>query len=498
MLNADELLLITAPNHGGFAILSKEGFQLIDDTSTTGLCINDRAMYRAIQRDDFSEIIVYNRNGNSVSWVHLDINDIHDLLFYDNYLYVVSTSTNEVVKCDMSGTIIKRYVFPGSGDAWHLNCLDVWNERVVVSAFGHFEEHRGFKGKTFESGVVIDLITHKKLITNLSQPHSPKKDSTNIYVCDSETKRLLIFNENGLNRSIQFESYTRGLAFSKDYIFVGLSCSRNIDNIEKPGATIAVVEKKSLTTIKTFQLPFEEVYELKLISSDGLEGFDLTSPFSVVNRYEKQLDERNKTLQEKEEWIKEVSNWGKTLERQLEEQGSILIAKEEWIQELSQWGKKLERELETKDNSIKELESLIQKLNEEKEDKIDSIAANNGVYQMSEVEERDRLIRKLRLKLQNTVEPLVLHQFGPNPITAGCSFNIQPDGSSSIWAKGENISQSCVLFIDEIALNSTVNDSNTITAKVPSHAYSKSGEYNLYIKDMDTEFQSQPIKFIVY
>jgi hypothetical protein len=39
MLNVDEILLVTAPNHGGLVKISnEEGIQLIDGTSTTGLC----------------------------------------------------------------------------------------------------------------------------------------------------------------------------------------------------------------------------------------------------------------------------------------------------------------------------------------------------------------------------------------------------------------------------------------------------------------------------
>ncbi|MBP7227154.1 MAG: DUF4915 domain-containing protein, partial [Aliarcobacter sp.] len=204
-------LIVSCPNNGGL-IHIKNGKQIvIDRLGTTGICYGNNNFYRAIQHQNFSEIVVYSKDEEKFSIIHRDIKDIHDLYYFNNSLFIVSTSTNEIIKLDNNYKIDKKYKFQGSGDAWHLNCLEVINGRLYVSAFCIYKEHYNYKGKTYEKGFLIDVLNGDILIEQLSQPHTPKFDNGLIYLCDSETKTLKVFKDNNLINNIELDSYTRGL-----------------------------------------------------------------------------------------------------------------------------------------------------------------------------------------------------------------------------------------------------------------------------------------------
>ncbi|MDD3506735.1 MAG: DUF4915 domain-containing protein, partial [Sulfurimonas sp.] len=272
MLNIDTInLLVSCPNiDGGFVQIKKGKSHKIDTSGTTGLCYFNNKLIRSIQHADFAEFLVYNDDDSYISIIHRELRDIHDLLVFNDLLYVVSTGTNEVVALDASYKIQKRYKFDGEGDAWHLNCLVLINDRVCVSAFCNFKEHYNYKGKTLNSGFLVDIESEMILIDKLSQPHSPKFDGEHLYICDSEKKSLKKFDvKNNLINEITFGSYTRGICIDGNHLYVGLSKSRNIDDNSEE-AQILVLDKNSFDILGKILIPSSEIYNIELFDKQEL------------------------------------------------------------------------------------------------------------------------------------------------------------------------------------------------------------------------------------
>jgi hypothetical protein len=198
--------------------------------------------------------------------------DFHDILVHDDQLYLVSTGTNEVLVLDQEGNEIKRYAYPGHHDSWHINCLGLWDGKVVLSAFGEFESLRGYKHHSFQKGFVLDIESGVKLLEGLSQPHTPAQHRGKYFICNSEAKQVLVKDADGNVTSLQFDGYTRGLAFGRNHIYIGLSQSRNI----APGsasdgfARIVAIDSLSFEKCGEIALPFAEIYDLRIIAQASL------------------------------------------------------------------------------------------------------------------------------------------------------------------------------------------------------------------------------------
>lgn len=186
------------------------------------LWINNGELYRSIQHGNSACVARYHElyrvYGVQVI-ISQETYDVHDLRVFQNHLYVVSTGTNKIISLSESAEVIKRWKFTGRGDAWHLNCLDDWDGRLVASAFGKFSAPHEWKPDSREQGIVLDLETGQTLWDGLSQPHIPRVDEFgNRLICDSETQRLLVKMKDGVTKEVMFEGYPRGLAWSEEYL----------------------------------------------------------------------------------------------------------------------------------------------------------------------------------------------------------------------------------------------------------------------------------------
>ncbi len=257
-------LIVSCPNEGGLVHIQKGIPTYLDSISTTGICIYEGRLFRCIQNtiDTPLRMIVYGKEGK-VSLVFPDIRDVHDILGYEGRLFVVSTGTNEVFEVSAeSYEVLTRFKFKGKGDAWHLNCLEAHESSLVLTAFGKFRRHRGYKGKTPGKGIAIDLLTGKIILKGFSQPHSPKIIDGRLFVCDSEKKTVeRIDLQSGSKTILEFENYTRGISFSDEYIFVGVSSSRNIAR-ESKSSKVVVLNRKTLERMHEIELRYSEIYSI--------------------------------------------------------------------------------------------------------------------------------------------------------------------------------------------------------------------------------------------
>lgn len=91
-----------------------------------------------------------------------------------------------------------------------------------------------------------------------------------------------------------------------------------------------------------------------------------------------------------------------------------------------------------------------------------------------------------------------LHDYGPKLIEANCSFNVQANGESAIWARTSHANNSTILVIDDFQLTSHVYDNGElVTAYVPAWLYQYPGEYSVYLYDVKRKVKSNVLTWIV-
>ena len=303
-------ILVSSPNNGGLhLVIDGESYKL-DDIDTTGISLNHQAFFRGIQK---KSTITINRK-NELTSLH-DIEDIHDVLFYNNHIYTVGTEKNEILKLSEDGEVIDRWVFGNNTDSNHINCLNILNDRVVFSAFGEFEETRAYKESSLLHGYIQDLESGKKLITGLSQPHSITPIGNNILVANSETKEIREYNTQGeLIKSKNIGGYTRGILIRNGIIYIGISCSRNIVDNESSSASLIALNENSWKELGRRSIDSEEIYSVVSITNktDILNIFlnsllltkEKTSELSgLCDSLKKDLAETNSLLENKNDII---------------------------------------------------------------------------------------------------------------------------------------------------------------------------------------------------
>ncbi|MBS1955858.1 MAG: DUF4915 domain-containing protein [Cyanobacteria bacterium SZAS-4] len=274
----DDLLVSAVwkpPYMGGLFSISKgspTSIRVVDRLSGTGLWRDYDMLVRSIYHSSYMLLHFYGADGTACI-VNQSYKQVHDVRFQFGQLYVVSTGTNEVVQLDQGGNLAYQWKFPGEQGSWHLNCIDLWNGRYVVSCFGRKEKPSDYAGSWQEHGVIFDLESGDVLWDGLTKPHTPRMDvDGRQYVCDSETNRLLIRQADGSITEILFPgAFTRGIAFGKNYIYVGLSAIRHrgdekIGPNSIPNARIAILDRTSFKQLGQINLPSAEVYDIVITS----------------------------------------------------------------------------------------------------------------------------------------------------------------------------------------------------------------------------------------
>lgn len=253
-------LLVSCPNDGGLFLIHEGKAFRLDSSSCTGLDVRGDSVLRGLQPRALSLTGAIGWSlGGDVSL----FDDIHDVLLDGDGCYVVGTTGNEVVRFDGAGNETGRWAFSTQSDSWHLNCLARWNDTIVFSAFGTFDTTRGYKGSTDCSGFVQDLFSGQRYIEGLSQPHSLVPHGKNLLLANSECKEVREYAPDGaLLRTTTLDGYTRGICIVGDRLYVGLSCSRNIQDDSFPLATVVVLDSETWVEKGRLSLNAREIYSI--------------------------------------------------------------------------------------------------------------------------------------------------------------------------------------------------------------------------------------------
>lgn len=285
---SENFLLVSGPGLGGLLVvdLITGDCEQLDDRPSTGLAISEDYVFRGVQRSDCIEIWQMDLKGPIKVHLLPDARDLHDIMENKGELFIASTGTNEILRLPLDGSPLLRHKFPGDGDAWHINCFDFWHGALVFSAFSQLESHEEYKKCSFSSGFVMDLTTGEMLIRNLSQPHTPKYYQGRYFVCSSAEGSIIQYRRaasTGLDASplglssnslvevnrADFQTYTRGMAFLDDHLFLGLSYRRHAPAIQDR-ALIVALNISDLSVLRTYELPTREIYNISVVSKDTI------------------------------------------------------------------------------------------------------------------------------------------------------------------------------------------------------------------------------------
>ncbi|NIE66106.1 DUF4915 domain-containing protein [Burkholderia sp. Ax-1719] len=291
-------LIISSPNeNGGLFVLKNDRVIVLDRSPTAGIMATGDCFLRALQ--PYSLVL---HRQDRIEITRQDFDDIHDVLQHDEFIYVVGTIKNQITKLDVNGHEIKRWVYPGEDDSRHINCLGVWNGRVVFSAFGDFDKTRGYKSQTSGRGYVEDLESGDRVIEGLDQPHSLVQFGDNLLVANSGQNELCEYSPQGkLLRSKQFESYVRGVAVADGRIFVGLSRSRNPEEATIASAMVLELDALHWHVVDRNALPSNEIYTLFHVADEAELSAIIADTLQIATtQYERERSDLRKWLNERD------------------------------------------------------------------------------------------------------------------------------------------------------------------------------------------------------
>lgn len=267
-MNKDTLLVSCPGVGGGLFVLNGSACARISARPITGVFVGNRQLLIGYQQDGGSSVRALINGLMEERMLSADPMDLHDLFVSDDHIYAAVTEDNKVVCFDINLQFVSAWGLEGEKDAAHLNSVAVYQGRLLASVFGRFQHHREYKNGTLGRGEVVDIQTGETFISGLSQPHSLTTVGDLLYLCSSEDKEVRVYHGNDLLRQIPVPGYARGLAIGTKYIYVGISLSRNAPAGEKgsAGASIAVLEKETMSLVDLLQLQANEIYDIRNIN----------------------------------------------------------------------------------------------------------------------------------------------------------------------------------------------------------------------------------------
>jgi uncharacterized protein (TIGR03032 family) len=157
--------------------------------------------------------------------------EIHEVAFAGGELWVVNTLFSTLCTIDRQHSFTPRWRPPfitrlGADDRCHLNGMAIESGRVAyATAFGATDQPRGWRETKATGGILMEVPSGEIVAPDLSMPHSPRVYGGRLWVLDSGRGALAVVDKatGKTDTFIELPGFTRGLAFSGPYAFVGLS-----------------------------------------------------------------------------------------------------------------------------------------------------------------------------------------------------------------------------------------------------------------------------------
>lgn len=206
-----------ALHHRGLAVASKSQIWFLQSVP---------AMASQIQPAGKYDACYLARQSHLTGEIHL-----HEIAWGKQHLWMVNTlfSTLATIHEDYSYVPRWRPKFISelaAEDRCHLNGVAMIDgEPRFVTAMGETNSAAGWRAEKSNGGVVIDIHTDRVVARGLAMPHSPRYYENQLWVLDSGRGSLsrVSSSSDKAEEIVQLPGYTRGLAFSGQFAFVGLS-----------------------------------------------------------------------------------------------------------------------------------------------------------------------------------------------------------------------------------------------------------------------------------
>jgi len=273
--DSDHVLLIAGNSSvggsAGLFVFDGSGIDRIDTLPTASLELLDDCLVRLLTTgttdDSSAEFLFYDDRGVQ-RYVRVDgLADAHDITWDGDSLLCSATAANGVVWLSKHGEVLRRWRAPGEDDSWHINAAFVLNGNTYVSAFGRFESHRQWNQYQHQrTGIIYNIDDESVALSGIECPHSPIHTAAGLLLCSSGTAEVLLvdWKDSKVLRRVQLQSWTRGLACSDTYFFVGESANRKQLSIGS-SAHVCIVDRNSWDVVDRYALPFHEVTSLRLV-----------------------------------------------------------------------------------------------------------------------------------------------------------------------------------------------------------------------------------------
>jgi uncharacterized protein (TIGR03032 family) len=156
---------------------------------------------------------------------------VHELAFAGDELWVVNTRFSCLSVLDEDHSFVPRWrprfvTALAPEDRCHLNGVAVVDNRVrYVTAFGETDTPQGWRERKADGGCLIDVNSGETVARGLSMPHSPRWYAGRLWVLESGKGEIGYIdpNDGRMVTVSRLPGFTRGLAFTGPYAFVGLS-----------------------------------------------------------------------------------------------------------------------------------------------------------------------------------------------------------------------------------------------------------------------------------
>lgn len=211
----------------------------------------------------------------------------HEILCKDELIYINATGVNEIFKIanDFTGNLLDHYrpsfLDKRCTNSMQLNslCFDLDGEGYstcfssVVSDFKPWKDDVG----PIEKGAIIRHSDSSVLIAKLTCPHSVRFFDHQLLYCNSGFGEVRMADQDGSNDKViaRLNGFTRGLAISENYLFVGLSKIQSDKRKYAPGLNpiqslcgISVLCRKSFEVVSTlYWTNGYQIFDVQLIET---------------------------------------------------------------------------------------------------------------------------------------------------------------------------------------------------------------------------------------
>ena len=209
---------------------------------------------------------------------------VHELAWAGDELWAVNTRFSCLCTFDKAYSFVPRWRPPfitglSADDRCHLNGLAVVDGRPrYVTALGESDTGDGWRANKPRGGCLMEVESGRLITRGLSMPHSPRWHDGRLWLLESGTGQLVVVDPaTGSWRTVaEVPGFARGLAFSGNYAFVGLSKIRPTSALDgvplaerrdrlKCGVAVVDVAEGRVCAMLEFHSAVEEIFDVQLL-----------------------------------------------------------------------------------------------------------------------------------------------------------------------------------------------------------------------------------------